>query len=92
MKTGTPKEVIAAVKAFARAVKLTGDILGRAAPDPISLYHAREYLVEMEDLLVQQLVTDFPDVQAGLDLLASCGLDYLQGRLTALAEQWGEDE
>ena len=87
-----PKEVRAAIKALAKAVKITGEIYERPFPHPQSLYHAREYLGDMEDLLVQQVLTAFPDVQSGEEFLSSCGLDYLQGSLQTLAEQWSEVE
>ena len=85
-----PKEVRSAVMALAKAVKITGEIYERPSPHPQSLYHAREYLGDMEDLLVQQVLTAFPDVQSGEDFLSSCGLDYLQSGLVTLSEQWND--
>ena len=83
-----PKEVRAAIRALAKAVKITSEIYERPFPNPQSLYHVREYLDDMEDLLVQQVLTAFPDVQSGEEFLSSCGLDYLHGNLLTLAEQW----
>ena len=69
-----PKEVRTALKALAKAVKMTGEIYEMPSPNPLSLYHAREYLADMEDLLVQEVLTAFPDTSSGTDFLYSCGL------------------
>lgn len=84
----TPKEVRAAVRALAKAVKITGEIYEQPLPHPQSLYHAKEYLGDMEGLLVQQVLTAFPDVSLGEEFLSSSGLDYLSDSLQTLAEKW----
>lgn len=86
-----PKEVRAAIHALAKSVKFTGEIYELPSPHPQSLYHVREYLADMEDLLVQQVLTAFPDVESGEEFLSSCGLDYLVGSLQVLSEEWGRD-
>ena len=46
-----PKEVRRAVKALASAVKMVSDLAVLPQPDPLTEYHAKEYLEEMETLL-----------------------------------------
>ena len=60
-------------------------------PNNSYFYHAREYLSDMEDLLVQQVLTAFPDVQSGEDFLSSCGLDYLSEQVETLAADWEKE-
>ena len=91
MVAGVPREVRSAIRALARAVRITEGIYKLPFQHPQSLYHAREYLGDMEDLLVQQVLTAFPDVDSGEKFLSSCGLDYLSCSLQTLSKEWGSD-
>ena len=91
MLTRTPKDVTAAVRAFARAVKLVADMDERPPSHPLSEYHAKEYLQEMETLLLHQLLTAFPGNAERDEVLSDFGLDYLAGRMHIMAEVWEEE-
>ena len=86
------RNVVSAIKALARAVSLTGRIYEKASAKPLELYHAREFLSDMEDLLLQQVLTAFPDTASGGDFLSAAGLDYLIGDLRSLDERWNGDD
>ena len=86
-----PKEVKKAIRAFARAVRLTADLADLPCPDPLTEYYAKEYLDEMEDLLLQQLITATMDCREREGILDACGLDYLAIRLGYLAEEFEEE-
>lgn len=86
-KCECPKEVRKAVRAFARAVKLVADLADLPCPDPQTEYHAKEYLDEMETLLLQQLATMTTDDSEREEVLAISGLDYLSVRLGHMVEE-----
>ncbi len=83
-----PKEVRRAVKALASAVKMVSDLAVLPQPDPLTEYHAKEYLEEMETLLVHQLLTSFPDNGERETLLSDTGLDYLAEEVRLVEEDW----
>ena len=85
-----PKEVRKAIRAFARAVRLVADMTDLPGPDPLTEYHAKEYLEEMETLLLHQLITATMDCHEREDILDAYGLDYLVGRLSYMAEDFME--
>lgn len=83
-----PKEVRRAVRAFARAVKAVADLADLPSPDPLTEYHAKEYLEEMETLLVHQLLTAFASEEAREAVLAEYGLEYLSVKVLYLGREW----
>ena len=86
-----PREVKNAVRAFARAVKLVADLADLPSPDPLTEYHAKEYLEEMETLLVHQLLTAFASSEEREELLANAELDYLIDRTRSVEREWEEE-
>lgn len=82
-----PKEVKKAIRAFARAVRLTADLADLPCPDPLTEYYAKEYLDEMETLFLQQLATMTTDGCEREEVLATSGLDYLSVRLGYMVEE-----
>lgn len=87
-----PKEVRKAIRAFARAVRLVADMADLPGPDPLSEYHAKEYLDEMETLLVHQLLTAFSSCEERRMILASNELDYLMDRIQFTEKEWSEQD
>jgi len=83
-----PRDVRRAVRAFARAVKMVADLADLPSPDPQTEYHAKEYLEEMENLLVHQLLTAFASEEGRDAVLAAYGLDYLSERVLYLEREW----
>ena len=86
-----PREVKNAVRAFARAVKLVADLADLPSPHPLTEYHAKEYLEEMETLLVHQLLTAFAPSEEREGLLANAELDYLMDRTRSMERDWEEE-
>lgn len=87
-KCECPKGVKRAVRAFARTVKMVADMADLQSPYPLTEYHWKEYLDEMEYLLLQQLLTSFPLETHRERLLEEEGLGYLIIRLRYMAENW----
>ena len=85
-----PREVKKAVRAFARAVKLVADLADLSSPDPLTEYHAKEYLEEMETLLLHQLLTAFYRKCEREKLLYDFELDYLAERMSSIEQEWEE--
>ncbi|MBR6932308.1 MAG: hypothetical protein IKH49_03285 [Bacteroidales bacterium] len=86
-----PKEVRRAVRAFARAVKAVADLADLPSPDPLTEYHAKEYLEEMETLLVHQLLTAFGSDSDRVELLSAYELEYLAEMVRSVEKEWNED-
>lgn len=86
-----PRDVRMAVRAFARAVKMVADLADLPSPDSLTEYHAKEYLDEMETLLIHQLLTAFPSTQDRETILSEVGLDYLIERTQYLEMDWEEE-
>lgn len=86
-----PREVKNAVRAFARAVKHVADLANLPSPHPLTVYHAKEYLEEMETLLVHQLLTAFASSEEREGLLANEELDYLMDRTRSMEREWEEE-
>ena len=86
-----PKEVRRAVKALARAVKMVSDLADLPQPDPLTEYHAKAYLEEMETMLVHQLLTSFSDEEEREDILSGAGLDYLAEDVQLVEKDWNRD-
>ena len=80
-----------AVRAFARAVKLVADLADLPSPDPLTEYHAKEYLEEMETLLVHQLLTAFNSDSERVELLSAHELDHLAEKVRSVEKEWDED-
>ena len=89
-KCECPKEVRKAVRAFARAVKLVADLADLPCPDPQTEYHAKEYLDEMEILLMHQLLTAYDGKSEREKLLNDYELDYLVERMSLIEQEWEE--
>lgn len=87
----TPKEVRRAVKALAKAVRAVADIYDMPSPTMQGKYLAEEYLPDMVDILVQQLVTSIPNEAGRQEILSSCGLDFLSEKVETLAAEWKEE-
>ena len=85
-----PKEVKRAVRALARAVKLVADLADLPSPDPQTEYHAKEYLDEMEILLMHQLLTAYDGKSEREKLLNDYELDYLVERMSLIEQEWEE--
>ena len=83
-----PGDVKRAVRAFARAVKLVADMADIPSPDPQTEYHAKEYLEEMESLLLDQLLTAFLSEHGREDILEDAGLGHLVGPLRFREAEW----
>lgn len=81
-----------AVRDYARAVRRVVDLMDIPSPDPQTEYHAKEYLPEMETLLLHQLLTATLSEETRLEILSAAGLDYLSDRLSALALKWDSEE
>lgn len=86
-----PKEVRKAIRAFARAVRLVADMTDLPGPDPLTEYHAKEYLEEMETLLVHQLLTAFNSDSERVELLSAHELDHLAEKVRSVEKEWDED-
>lgn len=86
-----PREVKKAVRAFARAVKLVEELADFPSPDPLTEYHAKEYLEEMETLLVHQLLTAFNSDSERVELLSAHELDHLAEKVRSVEKEWDED-
>ena len=80
-----------AVRAFARAVKAVADLADLPSPDPLTEYHAKEYLEEMETLLVHQLLTAFGSDSDRVELLSAYELEYLAEMVRSVEKEWNED-
>lgn len=89
-KCECPKEVKKAVRALARAVKLVVDLADLPSPDPLTEYHTKEYLEEMEVLLIHQLLTAYDSKSEREKLLSDFELDYLAERMNYLEQEWEE--
>lgn len=87
----TPKEVQLAVRVLALAVKIVNDMAERPTGEPQSEYHSKEYLDGMEAMLLEQVLTAFPDERSRREFLAETGLSYLTDRMVALNRQWDEE-
>lgn len=87
----TPKEVRRAVRALAKAVRAVADIYDMPSPPEQGKYLADEYLPDMVDIFVQQLVTSIPSEAGRQEILSSCGLDFLSEKVEALAAEWSEE-
>jgi len=87
-----PKPLRRALLTFARAVRQVADLSELPGPDPLTEYHAREYLDVMESLLVEQLVTSVPTGAEREALLSVAGLDYLEERVTSVARDYLEED
>ncbi len=77
-----------AIRSFANVVKQLNAMVDLKYPDPRVEYHGKEYLDEMEDLLLQQLITATTDRLEREDLLIACEMDYLLVRLEHKANEW----
>ena len=80
-----PKEVRQAILVFARAVKMVADL--NPSRDPLTEYHFREFLPEMENLLVDQLVTAFSCTDDMEEVLNETGLEYLVAKCDSAAAE-----
>ncbi len=89
--TAMPGRVRRAIATLGNAVRQLDDIRNLRHTDPRTEYHAIEYIDEMEDLLLQQLITATADRLEREDILISCGLDYLLVRLDHMATEWEKD-
>jgi hypothetical protein len=85
-----PKEVLRAVKSYARAVKKVSRMADRRRPDPQIHFHAVEYLPDMETMLIHQLLTAIPIREQRMEVLESCGLSYLAGDMDLTEKDWEE--
>ena len=85
-----PKPLRRALLTFARAVRQVADLAEIPGPDPLSEYHCREYLDEMEALLVDQLVTAVPGQSEREAILSVAGMDYLLEKVRFRAVELGE--
>lgn len=88
MKDEKPKEVYQAVRFLAKAVKKASEMDGRPSLDPNERYYVVEYLPEMEELLLEQLITVSLDEGIREKVLEETGLDYLVLRLREKAADW----
>ncbi len=91
ISTAMPVRVRRAIATFGNVVRQMDDIRNLRHTDPRTEYHAIEYIDEMENLLLQQLITATSDRLEREDLLISCGLDYLLVRLNKMGEEWEKD-
>ena len=89
-KCECPNEVKKAVRALARAVKLVVDLADLPSPDQLTEYHTKEYLEEMEVLLIHQLLTAYDSKSEREKLLSDFELDYLAERMNYLEQEWEE--
>lgn len=82
------KEVRRALKAYARAVRLVDDMFDIPSPSPVTEYHCHEYSTEMEDMLIEQLLTSTDIAEERDAILVGAGLDHLVEDLHLKAEEW----
>ena len=83
-----PKALRQAVLSYARAVRRVADLSELPSPDPLTEYHYKEYLDEMETLLVHQLLTALPTREERDAVLSVAGLEYLSERVRLTGEEW----
>lgn len=77
-----------AVSAFAKAVRMTLDLYDIPEPDNMTYYHAVEYSKDMEDLLMEMLLTASDDASERDEILKCNNLDHLCEDLHLKAAEW----
>lgn len=91
MKRYQPKDLWQVVRYFAKAVKQASELDSRPTLEPNEQYFVSEFLTDMEEMLIEQLVTITLDGAARESLLEETGLDYLVPALREKAEQFDTD-
>ena len=76
---------------FAQSVKMIQELPHKEPDEPICQYYYREYLDLMESILMEQIVTAFPDEDEISAVLTSVGLDYLVDETQMLFREWKEE-
>lgn len=84
-------ELKKAVSALAEALRLTLDLYELPKEDSKAEYHAREYSDQIQNLLLEQLLTDCDDLNEADAILRRHGLDLLIEDLHIKSEEWGKE-
>ena len=74
---------------YARAVKCMEDLAELPDPDTKTEYHVVEFLAEMEDMLVEQLVSSLPNEVLRETVLRSAGLERMIPEVRHMAKNLG---
>ena len=91
MNNKCPKQLRWAIMHFARSVKMVEELGEHSSCEPLCEYHYREYVDLMESILVDQVVTAFPDTDEMTAVLTSAGLEHLVEDAIILARELSED-
>ena len=75
---------------FARSVKLVQLLGEQEEMIVLCEYHVMEYLPQMEQLLVEQVLTAFATNGEREAVLSSAGLGYLIEQMHAVEKEWEE--
>ena len=86
------KELRIAVEAMASAVRKVVSLVEKPSPAREEVTHVKEFLPEMEHILVDQLATSIPDTNSRQRILEKYELEFLQDELSFTEEQRREIE
>lgn len=86
------RELKNAVEALASAVRKVLNLVNKPSPTREESTHAKEFLPEMERMLVDQLATSVDDENSRRSLLVKYELDFLQEDLTSVETERREIE
>lgn len=75
---------------FARSVKLVQLLGEQEEMIVLCEYHVMEYLPQMEQMLVEQVLTSFATNEEREAVLSSAGLGYLIEQMHAVEKEWEE--
>lgn len=81
-----------AVEALASAVRKVVSLCEKPSPSVEEKTHVKEFLPEMERMLVDQLATSIADGEGRQQILKKYELDFLQEELSSAEEQRREIE
>lgn len=81
------RELKNAIEALASAVRKVLNLVNKPSPTREESTHAKEFLPEMERMLLDQLATSIEDKNGRREILDKYCLDYLQEELSYTEEE-----
>ena len=81
-----PEKLRLSLVHLAEAVRLVRELSTDPTMGTLPLYAVREYRYEMEDLLVDLLVTAVPSLAQAEEILSETGVAYLSRKMREVAE------
>ena len=88
MSEQCPQNLRQAVMHFAQSVRLVREMAESEEVNFLCDYHVGSYLQDMENMLVEQVLTAFPSDEQREVVLKSAGMGYLTVNMRAREKKW----